>query len=88
MMLRGTRARVVFVVLQKARTLLSRYARGDVCAREKHRRARVQRKSLDITDAEPRAAREEPDADIPSRMGTEAARHCFFEKSPYPAARE
>lgn len=48
------------------------------CAREKHRRARVQRKSLGITDAEPRAAREKADADIPSRMGTEAAETLFL----------
>jgi len=44
-------------------------------------RARVQRKSLDITDAA--VQQEEADADILSRMGTKAMRHCTFEKSLY-----
>lgn len=44
-------------------------------------RARVQRKSLGITDAA--VQQEEADADILSRMGTKAMRHCTFEKSLY-----
>lgn len=58
MMLRGTRARVVFVVVRCKKCILCcLVTRAEMCVHEKHRRARVQRKSLDITDAEPRAAR-------------------------------
>lgn len=74
-------ANVAFVSYK--RVLLSRYARCTRNAATPRRaalrwRARVQRKSLDITDAA--AQREEADAERTFENGNSShMRHCFFE---------